>query len=149
MQIHLGTDHAAFYLKEELKKRLIEAGHEVVDHGAVEYDSQDDYNEFCSAAAEATVANPGSFGIVLGGSGNGEQIMANKVPGVRAALCYNTDLARLCREHNNANVLSIGARFTAADAAWDICQVFLNTKFSGDERHQRRIDKISAYEQNR
>ncbi len=146
MQIHMGTDHAAFYLKEELKKKLVEAGYDVVDHGAVEYDALDDYNEFCAAAAEAVVANPGSLGIVLGGSGNGEQIMANKVNGIRAALCYKVETARLCREHNNANVLSLGARFTASESAWDIVQTFLNTEYTGSERHARRIAKVTAYE---
>ncbi|MDQ1689131.1 MAG: ribose 5-phosphate isomerase [Frankiaceae bacterium] len=125
---------------------LREQGHEPVDHGAHEYDALDDYPAFCIAAAEAVAAEPGSLGIVLGGSGNGEQIVANKVRGIRAALAFSVDTARLAREHNDANVLSLGARQYSEQDAVEFVEVFLATAFSGDPRHQRRIDQVSDYE---
>ncbi len=149
MRIHLAADHAAYELKEHLAEHLRAGGHDVVDHGAHEYDAQDDYPAFCIAAGEAVVAEPGSLGIVLGGSGNGEQIAANKVTGVRAALAWNDDTARLSRAHNDANVISIGARQHSPDEAVALVEAFLAEPFSGDPRHQRRIDQMTAYEASR
>ena len=127
--------------------KLTELGHEVIDHGAPIYDAQDDYPEFILPAAQAVVAEPGSLGIVLGGSGNGELIAANKVPGVRAAFTSSVELAELARQHNDANVMSLGGRFTAQEEALQIAQTFLTTPFSGEARHQRRIDMLTAFEQ--
>ena len=110
MRVHIGGDHAAFELHQELLTFLADEGHEVTDHGPFEYDAVDDYPVFVLRAAQAVAADPGSRGIVLGGSGNGEQMAANKVAGIRAALCYNTELARLAREHNDAQILSMGGR---------------------------------------
>lgn len=124
-------------------------GHDVVDHGAHEYDADDDYPEFCFRAAEAVVAEPGSLGIVIGGSGNGEQIAANKVPGVRAALAWSVQTAQLAREHNNANVMGIGARMHPVEQSFEIVRAFLDTPFPGGQRHQRRIDQLSEYEAGR
>ncbi|OYN87793.1 ribose-5-phosphate isomerase [Parenemella sanctibonifatiensis] len=149
MRVHIATDHAAFEEKKALVERLQQAGHDVVDHGAHEYDAEDDYPDFIIPCAEAVVGEPGSLGIVLGGSGNGEQIAANKVTGVRAALAYNTELAKLSREHNNANVLSLGGRMNSIDECWAMVEVFLATEFAGVARHQRRIDKMAAYEASR
>ena len=149
MRVHLGCDHAGYELKEHLVSWLTEQGHEPVDHGAHEYDAVDDYPAFCIAAAEAVVAEPGSLGIVLGGSGNGEQIAAYKVGGVRAALAFSLDTARLAREHNDANVISLGARMYSQEDAVAFVAAFLETPFSGDPRHQRRIDQVSDYERSR
>lgn len=146
MRVHIATDHAAFELKNYLVERLREAGYDVVDHGAHAYDALDDYPPLIIPAAEAVVAEPGSLGIVLGGSGNGEQIAANKVHGVRAALAYNTGMAQLAREHNDANVVALGGRMHAEEEAFAIVETFLSTPFSGDERHQRRIDLLADYE---
>ena len=146
MRIHLAADHAAFEFKAALAEHLRTAGHEVVDHGAHEYDALDDYPSFCFAAAEAVVADAGSLGVVMGGSGNGEQIAANKVQGVRAALAWNEDTARLARQHNNANVVSIGARMHPTAEALAIVDAFIATDFSGDDRHARRIAQVSDYE---
>ena len=147
MRVHIGGDHAAYELLAELVPFLEEEGHEVTNHGPHDYDAQDDYPVFCLRAAEAVAADPGSLGIVLGGSGNGEQMAANKVTGIRAALCYNEELARLAREHNNALVLSIGARMNSTDEAKAMVRAFLGTDYSGESRHQRRIDMLSAYEE--
>lgn len=147
MRVHIGTDHAGFELKERVVAHLRDAGHEVVDHGAHEYDSLDDYPPFCFEAAEAVVADPGSLGIVIGGSGNGEQMAANCVKGVRAALVWNESTARLAREHNDANVVSVGARQHSVEECLALIDAFLETPFSEDERHQRRIDLMSAYEE--
>lgn len=146
MRVHIGGDHAAYELHQELLSFLADEGHEVTDHGPTEYDPLDDYPVFVLRAAEAVAADPGSRGIVLGGSGNGEQMAANKVAGVRAALCYNTELAELAREHNDAQVISIGARMQTVDEAKEMVRTFLGTDFTGEERHQRRIDMVSAYE---
>lgn len=146
MRVHLGSDHAGFELKQFLTERLVDAGHEIVDHGATAYDAQDDYPSFCLAAAAGVVADPGSLGVVIGGSGNGEQIAANKVRGIRAALAWSVETAELAREHNDANVVSVGARMHSPELAWEIVQTFLRTPFSKGERHQRRIDQLSAYE---
>jgi ribose 5-phosphate isomerase B len=147
MRVHIGGDHAAYELLGELVPFLEEEGHEVTNHGPHDYDAQDDYPVFCLRTAEAVAADPGSLGIVLGGSGNGEQIAANKVAGIRAALCYNEELARLAREHNDAIVLSIGARMNSTDEAKAMVRTFLGTEFSGETRHQRRIDMLTTYEQ--
>ncbi len=146
MRVHIGTDHAGFELKNRLIEVLCSKGHEVTDHGAFEYDAVDDYPPFCTDTGEAVVADPGSLGIVLGGSGNGEQIAANKVKGVRAALVWNEDTARLAREHNNANVISVGARQHSEEELIELIDHFLAEPFPGDERHVRRINRIAEYE---
>jgi ribose 5-phosphate isomerase B len=145
-RVHIGGDHAAFELLGELVTFLEAEGHDVTNHGAHGYDADDDYPVFVLRAAEAVAADPGSFGIVLGGSGNGEQMAANKVRGIRAALCYDGELARLAREHNDAQVISIGARMTDVDMARSMVRTFLGTPFSEDPRHVRRIDMVTAYE---
>lgn len=146
MRIHLATDHAGLEFKDALTAHLIELGYEVVDHGAYEYDAQDDYPGFCISAAQAVASEPDSLGIVFGGSGNGEQISANKVNGVRAALCWSIATAQLAREHNNANICSIGARQHSQEDAFAIIDAFLKTPFSNDERHVRRINQIHDFE---
>jgi ribose 5-phosphate isomerase B len=146
MRIHIAADHAGFELKVHLVEHLRAAGHDVVDHGAVEYDPEDDYPAVCFSAAQAVVDEPGSLGVVIGGSGNGEQIAANKVPGTRAALAWNVTTARLARQHNDANVVAIGARQHSVDEAVEIVDAFLAEPFSGEARHQRRIDQLAAYE---
>ncbi len=146
MRIHIAADHAGFELKAHLIEHLRAAGHDVTDHGAHSYDPEDDYPAVCFAAAGAVVADPGSLGVVIGGSGNGEQIAANKVPGVRAALAWNTTTARLGRAHNDANVVAVGGRQHSVDEAVEIVDAFLAESFSGDARHQRRIDQLAAYE---
>jgi ribose 5-phosphate isomerase B len=149
MRVHIGSDHAGFDLKSDLVARLTAAGHDVVDHGAHTLDPEDDYPPFCIAAAEAVVADPGSLGVVVGGSGNGEQIAANKVDGVRAALAWNIETAVLSRQHNDANVVSIGARMHPAEEAVNLVTTFLSTPFSGDPRHARRIAELADYESGR
>ncbi len=146
MKIHLGCDHAGFEVKEKLVKYLKEKNHEVVDHGAHVYDALDDYPIFCFLAAEHTAKDNSSLGIVLGGSGNGEQIAANKIKGVRAALAWSEETAKLAREHNNANVIGIGARMHSFEEVTKIVDSFINTKFSNDERHVRRINQLSKME---
>ncbi len=149
MRVHIGTDHAGFDLKNYLVTALQGDGHEVVDHGPDSYDAEDDYPVFCIPAAEATVADAGALGIVIGGSGNGEQIAANKVTGVRAALAYDTDTSTLARQHNDANVISIGARMHSEEEALELVRTFLATPFSGEERHARRIRLLAEYEDRR
>ncbi len=149
MRVHLGCDHAGYELKNMIAEYLRTAGYDVVDHGAHEYDADDDYPAFCIEAAEGVVEEPGSLGVVIGGSGNGEQIAANKVDGVRAALAWSVPTAQLAREHNNANVVGIGARMHSVEQAFEIVRAFLDTPFPGGERHQRRIDQLSAYEAQR
>ncbi|WP_454044300.1 ribose-5-phosphate isomerase [Cellulosimicrobium sp. Marseille-Q8652] len=149
MRVHIASDHAGYELKVHLVEHLGAAGHDVVDHGAHEYDALDDYPSFCFAAGEAVVADPGSLGVVIGGSGNGEQIAANKVTGVRAALAWNLETARLGRQHNDANVVAVGARQHPVDEAVELVDAFLAEPFSGDPRHQRRIDQLAAYEASR
>jgi ribose 5-phosphate isomerase B len=146
MRVHIGTDHAGFELKNRLVAQLEKKGHEVTDHGAHEYDALDDYPPFCTDVGEAVVAQPGSLGIVIGGSGNGEQIAANKVAGVRAALVWNEDTARLAREHNDANVISVGARQHTVSSLSALIDLCLAEPYSGEERHQRRIDLVARYE---
>ncbi|MGA8114753.1 MAG: ribose-5-phosphate isomerase [Actinocatenispora sp.] len=145
MRVYLGSDHAGFELKAHLADVLTKSGHQVVDVGAPQYDSADDYPAYCLATGARVVGDPGSLGVVIGGSGNGEQIAANKVPGVRAALAWNTETARLAREHNDANVVGIGARMHSTDEATGIVETFLGTEFSRGARHQRRIDQIAEY----
>ena len=146
MRIHIGSDHAGLELKNELVSYLSLKGYEVKDHGPHKYDALDDYPDFCIPCAQAVVADPGSLGIVLGGSGNGEQIAANKVKGVRAALAWNIETAKLAREHNDANVVGVGGRMHSIDECKAIIDAFIATPFSNDERHIRRIKKISAFE---
>ncbi len=146
MRVHLGSDHAGFELKGHLAERLTADGHDVVDHGPVEYDPVDDYPPYVMRAAAATVNDPGSLGVVIGGSGNGEQIAANKVAGVRAALAWNDDTASLGREHNDANVVAVGARMHSLDEATRLVLRFLETPFSGDPRHVRRLAMVAEYE---
>ena len=146
MRVHLGSDHAGFELKAVIVRRLTGLGHEPVDHGPEQYDALDDYPPFVLRAARATAAEPGSLGIVLGGSGNGEAIAANKVQGVRCALAWSEETARLGREHNDANVVSVGARMHDEATALQLVEAFLATPYSGEDRHTRRIDMLSAYE---
>ncbi len=146
MRVYLGSDHAGYELKQHLVQWLTNAGHEAVDCGPHIYDAVDDYPPFILRAAERTAADPEALGIVIGGSGNGEAIAANKVKGVRAALAWSVETAELGREHNNANVISVGARMHSLDEATKFVEVFLGTPFSEDPRHIRRIDMISEYE---
>jgi ribose 5-phosphate isomerase B len=146
MRVHLGSDHAGFELKAHLADRLAQDGYEVVDHGPLELDPVDDYPPFVMRTAASVVGDPGSLGVVIGGSGNGEQIAANKVPGTRAALAWNDDTATLARQHNDANVVAVGARMHTADEATRLVGQFLATPFTGEGRHARRIAMIAAYE---
>ena len=146
MRVHLGSDHAGLELKQHLAEHLEKAGHDVVDHGPFEYDAEDDYPPYCLRAGEAVVADPGSLGVVIGGSGNGEQIAANKVKGVRSALAWSLQTATLARQHNDANVLAVGARMHTADEATTFVDAYLAEPFSGNERHARRIDQLRQYE---
>jgi len=146
MKIHLGCDHAGFELKEKVVIHLHKNGHEVIDHGAKTYDALDDYPVFCFLAAQAASKDPNSLAIVIGGSGNGEQIAANKIKGVRAALAWSVEIAQLARQHNNANVIGLGGRMHTEIESLAIIDAFINTDFSGDQRHLRRINQISDYE---
>ncbi|WAC55044.1 ribose-5-phosphate isomerase [Gordonia sp. SL306] len=146
MRVYLGADHAGFELKNAIAEHLTANGHEVVDCGALTYDAQDDYPAFCIEAARRTVADPGSLGIVLGGSGNGEQIAANKVPGARCALAWSTETAQLARQHNNAQLIGIGGRMHSTAEALAIVDAFIATPWSDEARHQRRIDILADYE---
>ena len=146
MRIHIGSDHAGLELKAILIDHLRATGHEVTDHGPYIYDALDDYPVFCIPAAEAVAVDPESLGIVLGGSGNGEQMAANKVLGVRAALVWSNEIAKLAREHNNANVIAIGGRMHSPEVCKELIDTFIATPFSFDERHMRRIGQISDYE---
>ncbi len=150
MRIHIATDHAGLEFSTRLQKHLRTAGHEVTDHGPIEYDAVDDYPAFCIRAAQAVVADQSlgvqSLGVVFGGSGNGEQIAANKVQGARAALVWNLSTAELAREHNDANVISIGARQHTFEEVVAFIDRFISTPFSGEERHSRRIGQIADFE---
>jgi ribose 5-phosphate isomerase B len=146
MRVHLGSDHAGLEFKDHLVGWLRDQGHEPLDHGPYAYDADDDYPPYCFRAAEAVVAEAGSLGIVIGGSGNGEQIAANKVRGVRAALVWSTETAELARLHNDANVMALGGRMHSADEATGMVRTFLATRFTGESRHVRRIGLLSAYE---
>ena len=147
MRVYLGSDHAGFELKTHLLAHLASLGHEVVDMGPEVYDAGDDYPPYCIAAAQAVVSDPGSLGIVIGGSGNGEQIAANKVPGIRCALAWSVETAQLGRQHNDAQVVAIGARMHSVEEASTLAETFVATPFSHDPRHQRRIDMVAEYEQ--
>ena len=150
MKIHIGTDHAGLDFKNTITQHLTQQGHQVTDHGAYEFNPEDDYPAFCIATAEAVMQDQfdgeQSLGVVFGGSGNGEQIAANKVTGIRAALVWNEDTAKLARQHNDANVISIGARQHTQEEALRLIDLFINEPFSGDERHVRRISQIKEYE---
>ena len=146
MRIYLGADHAGFELKNTIKDHLLAGGYEVIDCGAHTYDADDDYPAFCIAAAQGVVDNPGSLGIVLGGSGNGEQIAANKVKGARCALAWSVETARLAREHNNAQLIGIGGRMHSDAEALAIVDAFLDQAWSENPRHQRRIDILAEFE---
>jgi ribose 5-phosphate isomerase B len=146
MRVYLGSDHAGFELKAALLEHIAGLGHDAVDCGALTFDPGDDYPPPCIAAATRTVGDPGSLGVVIGGSGNGEQIAANKVRGVRAALVWSDDTARLARQHNDANVMSLGARNHPVADAQRFVEIFLATPFSQDPRHIRRIGQLSEYE---
>ena len=146
MRVYLGSDHAGYELKQAVAAHLTATGHEPIDCGAYTYDAVDDYPAFCIAAALKTVADPGSLGIVLGGSGNGEQIAANKVPGARCALAWSTETALLARQHNNAQLIGIGGRMHTEAEALAIVDAFVTTPWSDEPRHQRRIDILADYE---
>ena len=146
MRIHIGSDHAGLEFKNRIVEHLKNKGHDVVDHGPHTFDPLDDYPVFCIPAAEAVAKEPGSFGVVLGGSGNGEQMAANKVTGIRAALVWSLETAKLAREHNNANVIAVGGRMHEADFVKQLIDTFIATPFPGDERHTRRIGLIAKYE---
>ena len=146
MRVHIGSDHAGFELKAHLLAHLASLGHDVVDVGPATYNAGDDYPPYCIATGLAVLAEPGTLGVVIGGSGNGEQIAANKVTGVRAALAWNLPTAQLCRQHNDANVVAIGARQHSVDEALELVDAFVAEPFSHDPRHQRRIDLLAAYE---
>ena len=143
MKIHLATDHAGLDLKNSIKDHLIDNGHEVTDHGAYEYDALDDYPDFIFPCARAVASDPSSRGIILGGSGQGEAMAANRIKGVRAAVFYNgpDEIVKLSREHNNANILSLGARFMSEEDIHDIIKFWFDEPFEGG-RHQRRIEKL-------
>jgi ribose 5-phosphate isomerase B len=149
MRVYVGSDHAGYELKSHLAEALTKLGHEVVDVGPKAYDPDDDYPAYCLVTAARVVEDSGSLGIVIGGSGNGEQIAANKVPGARAALGWSEETAKLAREHNDANVIGIGARMHSGDEALAVVKAFLNTPFSEEERHGRRIAQIAEYERSR
>lgn len=151
MRIHIATDHAGLELSHFLIRELTKQGHAVFDHGPTSYDPLDDYPSFCINAALAVVADEAAgveaLGIVLGGSGNGEQIAANKVKGIRAALAWNESTAKLARDHNDANVIAVGARQHSQEEVLHLIELFVAEPFSNDERHVRRIGKIGTYEQ--
>lgn len=149
MRIHIAADHAGYELKEHLKAHFADGGYDVVDHGAHEYDALDDYPSFCISAAEGVRDDADALGIVIGGSGNGEQLAANRVTGIRAALIWSEETARLARQHNDAQVGSIGGRMHSLEEATAIAEAFINEPFSEEERHQRRIDEMTAYEAKR
>src|SRR4051794_14451247 len=150
MRVHLGSDHAGLDLKEHLLNWLTDAGHEVVDHGPFVYDAVDDYPVFCLRAAEGVVADQGdgveALCVVIGGSGNGEQIAANKVKGVRSALAWSEETASLARQHNDANVISVGGRMHSLAEMTRFIGIFLRTDFTGEARHVRRIEMLADYE---
>jgi ribose 5-phosphate isomerase B len=146
VRVYVGSDHAGFELKNHLASYLKEQGHEVTDIGPFVYDAADDYPAFCVETARRVVADEGSLGLVIGGSGNGEQIAANKVRGARAALAWKPEIARLAREHNHAQLIGIGARMHTVDEAIAIVDAFLSTPPSPDERHNRRIQQLAEYE---
>ena len=146
MKIYLGTDHAGFELKEKIKSYLMTQNFEVEDCGAFEFDKNDDYPDFVSKAAQKTSEDPQSFGIVFGKSGAGECIVANKIRNTRAILGFNTENVKLAREHNDANILSLGSAFINDEMAKELVKIFIQTPFTNEERHMRRINKIKEIE---
>lgn len=146
MRVYLGSDHAGFELKNHLVKHLADQGHEVTDVGPHAYDAADDYPPFCVEAARRVAEDEGSLGIVIGGSGNGEQIAANKVKGIRAGLAWSVETAQLTRQHNHAQVMGLGARMHTVEEATAIVEAFLATEVDTDERHSRRVQQLSDYE---
>ena len=150
MRVHLGCDHAGLDLKSHLTTRLTDLGYEVVDHGPFVYDALDDYPVFCIRAAEAVAREreqgQASRGVVIGGSGNGEQMAANKVPGIRCALVHSDETAKLAREHNDAQVVAVGGRMHSIEDMTRFVEIFLAEPFSGEERHVRRIGQLDAYD---
>jgi ribose 5-phosphate isomerase B len=150
MRIHIATDHAGLEFSQDLAEHLGREGFEVVDHGPPSFDPLDDYPSFCIQAARAVVADHAAgvdaLGVIFGGSGNGEQIAANKVPGARAALVWSVNTAVLAREHNNANICAIGARQHSIDEALLFIDTFVRTPFPGEERHVRRVAQIAEFE---
>jgi ribose 5-phosphate isomerase B len=146
VRVYLGSDHAGFDLKASLIAWLNEAGYEPVDCGPLSYRPDDDYPVYVMRAARGVADAPGSLGIVIGGSGNGEQIAANKIPGIRAALAWTEETARLARQHNDANVLSLGARMYSTEEAMGFTRAFVETPFSGEQRHARRLEMIADFE---
>jgi ribose 5-phosphate isomerase B len=146
VRVYLGSDHAGFELKTHLVKHLTAAGHDVIDVGPAVFDAEDDYPPYCVEAARRVVADAGSLGVVIGGSGNGEQIAANKVAGCRAALAYSIETATLARQHNDAQVVAVGARMHSPAEAGGIVDAFVATAFSGAERHARRIRMLDDFE---
>ena len=150
MRIHIATDHAGLGFSRQLQEHVSNSGHEVIDHGPQEYDALDDYPSFCINAAIGVVADQeagvDALGVVFGGSGNGEQMAANKVRGARAALVWSVATAELAREHNDANLISIGARQHTVEEAILFIDTFIDTPFSGEERHSRRIAQLREFE---
>jgi ribose 5-phosphate isomerase B len=146
VRVYLGADHAGYVLKNHLVEHLRKAGHDVVDVGPASFDPDDDYPPYCVEAARRVVADDGSLGVVIGGSGNGEQIAANKVEGCRSALTWSVETARLARQHNDAQVAGVGARMHSLEEATAIVEEFLATPFSGGDRHARRIAMLAEYE---
>lgn len=146
MKVYIGTDHGGFKLKEELKLYIQGLGFEVVDVGAFELKGEDDYPDYVFPVAQGVSKEEGTLGVVIGRSGNGEAITANKVKGIRAAVCLNSAMAQKAREHNDANILSLGADYIPREEVLEVVKTFLTSEFSGDERHKRRIEKITSYE---
>ena len=146
MKIHLATDHAGFELKEKIKKYLQEKGYDITDHGAWKYDSKDDYPDFIFPAAYAVANDPDSFGIIMGGSGQGEAMAANRIIGVRAVVYYggNDEIINLSRIHNNANILSLGARFIDFSTICETIECWLKGTFERG-RHEKRIQKLDNF----
>ncbi len=146
MKIHLATDHAGLEQKDKIKRHLTDSGHDVIDHGAYEYDALDDYPDFIFPCAKAVAEDSKSRGIILGGSGQAEEMAANRIKGVRAAVFYNgpKEIIELSRQHNNANILSLGARFIPEEEIYQIIEMWFNTDFEAG-RHQRRVDKLDNY----
>ena len=149
MRVYLGSDHAGYELKMHLVNYLGKQGYDVVDVGPHVYDPEDDYPAFCLNTGAIVVADKGSLGIVIGGSGNGEQIAANKIAGVRSALAWKVEIAQLARQHNDSNVLAIGGRQHTLDEATAMVEAFLTTPFAGNKRHARRIAQLAEYERTR
>jgi len=143
MKVYIGADHGGFKLKEDIKGYLVDLGYQVEDLGAHEVNNEDDYPDFIFPVSQKVEGEKEAFGIVIGRSGNGEAIAANKVKGIRAALCTSPEMAKKAREHNDANVLSLGADYVSEGEAKEIVKTFLETNFSGEERHKRRLEKIS------